>query len=326
MLRLALSPVTGNRPAPWWPPGALYAADFPLGRYMRAGTGVPAAEAISFSRASSKLAPDLAGNFLTFAPDMPAITDRGLLLEPARTNFIRNSAGMGALAGTPGTLPTNWTRFVGGGLTAGVGGTGSERGLPYVDLTLAGTSSSANGTQISFDSPTGIPALGGQTWTQSVFLSLPAGTLTNINFVRINLIEIAAGGSALGTLYGTNIRDSLSATPQRFSETQTLIQPTTAYVRPVIEIAYGSAAAITLTLRVAGGQMELGSTFTSPIVTTGTIATRADDSLVLAHPAASFDAAAVLDTGSVVSLLGHMQATPLPVGWLNGACIRLLTG
>lgn len=326
MLRLALSPVTGNRPAPWWPPGALFAADFPLARYMRAGQGVPAAQAISFSRASSKLAPDLAGNWQSFAPDMPAITDRGLLLEPARTNAIRNSAGSGAVAGTPGTLPSNWTRFVGGGLTAGVGGTGSERGLPYVDLTLAGTSSSANGTQISFDSPTGIAAASGQSWTQSVFLSLPAGTLANISFVRINLIEIAAGGSALGTLYGTNIRDSLSATPQRFSETQTLIQPGTAYVRPVIEIAYSTAATIAVTLRVAGGQMELGSTFTSPIVTTGTVAMRADDNLVLAHPATSFDAAAVLDTGSVVTLLGHTQANPLPLGWLNGASIRLLTG
>lgn len=322
MLRLALSPVTGNRPAPWWPPDALYAADFPLGRYMRAGMGVSAAQALSFSRASSKLAQDLAGTWQSFAPDMPAITDRGMLLEPARTNAIRNSAGSGAVTGTPGTLPTNWTRFVGGGLTAGVGSTGSERGLPYVDLTLAGTSTSANGTQISFDSPTGIAAASGQTWTQSVFLSLPAGTLTNINFVRINLIEIAAGGSALGTLYGTNIRDSLSATPQRFSETQTLIQPGTAYVRPVIEIAYANTAAIALTLRVAVPQLENASGPSSPILASGETTTRQADLATLQLGATPLSltietTAGPISTGAVSG--PYVLATPATVVSVTGA-------
>ncbi|WP_224702728.1 phage head spike fiber domain-containing protein [Devosia aquimaris] len=325
MLGLALSPVSGNRPAPWWPNGALYAADFTGWRFMRAGQGVPAAEALSFSRASAKLAPDLAGTWLSFAADVPAVTDRGLLLEPARTNAIRNSAGSGALPGTPGTLPTNWTRFVGGGLAASVGTSGMERGLPFVDLALSGTSNSANGTQISFDSPTGIAAASGQTWTQSIFLSLPAGTLANISFIRINLIEVAPGGSALGTLYGSNIRDSLTATPQRFSETQTLVQPGTAYVRPVIEIAYGNAANIAMTLRVAGGQMELGSAATSPILTNGSALTRAEDIMVLTHPLSSFDATAVLDTGATASLAGHNQNEPLPLGWLNGGMLRTLT-
>ena len=297
MLGLALSPMSGNRPAPWWPNGALYAADFTGWRFMRAGQGVPAAEALSFSRASAKLAPDLAGTWLSFAADVPAVTDRGLLLEPARTNAIRNSAGSGALPGTPGTLPTNWTRFVGGGLAASVGTSGMERGLPFVDLALSGTSNSANGTQISFDSPTGIAAASGQTWTQSIFLSLPTGTLANISFIRINLIEVAPGGSALGTLYGSNIRDSLTATPQRFSETQTLVQPGTAYVRPVIEIAYGNAANIAMTLRVAVPQLENAQGPTSPILATGELATRQADIAALELGPGSLNLSIATTTG-----------------------------
>ncbi len=43
-----------------------------------------------------------------------------LLLEPQRTNSIRNSSMVGAVAGSPGTLPTNWTRQNSSGLTQGV--------------------------------------------------------------------------------------------------------------------------------------------------------------------------------------------------------------
>lgn len=326
MLSLSLSPVANGRVAPWWPPGSIYAADFIGWRFMRSGQGVPAADVIGFTRSTSKLAQDKAGNWQSFGPDVPAVTDRGLLLEPARTNAIRNSAGVGAASGSPGTLPTNWTRYVGGGLTAGIGVSGTERGLPYVDLTLSGTTTSANGTQISFDSPTGIAANIGQTWTQSVFLSVPTGTLTNISYLRINLIEVAANGSTLGTLYGTNIRDSLSATPQRFSETQTLVQPGTAYLRPVIEIAYGNAATITMSLRLAAGQLELGSTPSSPIITMSSALTRNADGLVLAHPSASFDVSAWLGSGATATLASHNQLAPLPTGWLNGEYVLLLAG
>jgi len=61
-----------------------------------------------------------------------------LLLEPQRTNSIRNSSMVGAVAGSPGTLPTNWTRQNSSGLTQTVVGVGVENGLQYVDINLSG--------------------------------------------------------------------------------------------------------------------------------------------------------------------------------------------
>ena len=39
-------------------------------------------------------------------PDTPRVSDCGLLIEEARTNWIRNNAMAGATEGTPGDLPT----------------------------------------------------------------------------------------------------------------------------------------------------------------------------------------------------------------------------
>ncbi|GEM_PF-2236514 len=81
----------------WWQDGAVYVADFANNRYMKSGTHIARAEAIDFARASSKHAQSASGAWLPFAPDSPAITDRGISVEPAS---MRVSA-------RPAT-PTNW--------------------------------------------------------------------------------------------------------------------------------------------------------------------------------------------------------------------------
>jgi len=62
-----------------------------------------------------------------------------LLLEPQRTNSIRNSTMVGAVAGNPGTLPTNWNVSGAVGLTRTIVGVGTELGLQYVDFRFNGT-------------------------------------------------------------------------------------------------------------------------------------------------------------------------------------------
>jgi len=73
--------------AAWWPAGATWAADFATGRYMVAGSPVTADAAFTLLRASAKLAPDSTGRLTSFASNLPALTDLGLLLEPAATNL-----------------------------------------------------------------------------------------------------------------------------------------------------------------------------------------------------------------------------------------------
>ena len=64
---------------------------------------------------------------------------KGLLIEETSTNEIRNPRCEGAVAGTPGTLPTNWLVVAGGGVTTEVVGSGTEDGWPYLEFRISGT-------------------------------------------------------------------------------------------------------------------------------------------------------------------------------------------
>lgn len=92
MARLGLGLAARAPQGRWWPEGALYAADFTRGLYMRNGLAISAAEAFTFTRASTKIALGRGGVWTSFAPHVPCITERGLLLEPERTNTALNSS------------------------------------------------------------------------------------------------------------------------------------------------------------------------------------------------------------------------------------------
>ena len=77
-----------------------------------AGTG----EATFFNAAG-----DLAiatGSEWRIAHDPATLTRLGLLVEPARTNNLRNPRGAGTVAGNPGTAPTNWASAEANGIAA----------------------------------------------------------------------------------------------------------------------------------------------------------------------------------------------------------------
>ena len=100
---LALNLSASVRPtSAWWTPGAVFAADFVNDRYMRDGVNITRDEALSVTRASSKLARTVAGQWLTFPADTLARTDRGASIEPASTNYVQNST----MAGATGCRPS----------------------------------------------------------------------------------------------------------------------------------------------------------------------------------------------------------------------------
>lgn len=84
MIGIGIGPTTASS---WWPDGAVMALDFVNGRYMREQQAVDLTTAMSFSRASSKLARNRAGLVSSFASSVPAMTDAGLSVEPAATNL-----------------------------------------------------------------------------------------------------------------------------------------------------------------------------------------------------------------------------------------------
>lgn len=168
--------IGARRPMRWWPEGALYAADFVNNRYMRNGAEISRASAFTFSRASTKLAEDSRGVWQHFGVDEPAITDRGLLLEPAATNMVPNPIMAGAIVGTVGAggaLPTGWstTAFT----IVDVLDTGWEDGLPYITLRLRYTNSGSTTQYPLLIVAANVPATIGEQWTASVFYKLLAG-------------------------------------------------------------------------------------------------------------------------------------------------------
>ena len=224
---------------------------------------------ITFTRASTATFFDSAGVLQSAAIDVPrldynpaTLAAQGLLIEESRTNSIRNSTGVGAVAGTPGTLPTNWTASV-GALTYAVVGTGTENGITYVDLRFNGTPSSTGPQTLTADT---LVASIGQTWCVSAWFKLAAGTTTNINTSNFQLR--VADEAAFTTV-------PLTSTLTRINNVRTLTGAAAAwklrwnYVDTVTPVDF--------TIRIGLPQLEQGAFATSVIPTTTTSLTRSAD-------------------------------------------------
>lgn len=233
---------------------------------------------LTFTRASTATRTNSAGTIVDVATGVPRIHYRNadgslsstgrLLLEPQRTNSIRNSTMVGAVAGSPGTLPTNWQSPL-TGLTRTIVGTGTENGLQYVDFRYNGTASGV--VRVDMDLAT---ASNGQAWTNSLYakvISAPSPPTT----YSLVIIERTSGGAFI-----TEGEQAFTPTStlQRFAFTRTLSGGATVagaqagfYFRPVFGQAYD------FTIRIAAPQMELGAYATTFIRTSTAAVTRLTD-------------------------------------------------
>jgi hypothetical protein len=265
--------VLGTLPAVPQGLGLIYDLDF---QHTATSTDLSNA-GYSFSRTGS--AWDEFGN--SFSSGTPRIVPgKGLLIEGSRTNSVRNSTMVGVAAGTPGTLPTNWTASAATGLSHQVVGTGTLGGLTYLDLRVYGTAGSTAATGFSPEAATQIVASSGQTWTASWYMALVGGSLNNVTALRFDVTERNSGGSAVQTTNGSDIKGSLTTSLQRFSLTRTLTDATTVGVLTSIRGAVTNGAAVDYTLRLAAPQIESGAHMSSPILTSGSAATRNGESCI----------------------------------------------
>jgi hypothetical protein len=241
---------------------------------------------ITFTRASTATFFNSSGVLTSASNDVarfdynPAtLAPLGLLIEESRTNSIRNNTMVGAVAGTPGTLPTNWFTFTAvTGLTQTIVGTGTESGVTYVDIRFSGTPSGSGFYQIGFEGQNNVAALTGQAWTQSAYLKLQAGSYAGISATRFGFNEYTSAPAFVAVNYVTvSAATGAGLSTQRRSATQTLNGgATTAFVQPFIDLTL-TGVAIDITLRIGLPQLEQGAFATSVIPTTTTALTRAAD-------------------------------------------------
>ena len=197
-----------------------------------------------------------------------------LLVEPAATNSIRNNSMIGAVTGSPGTLPTGggWSNSL-IGLTQTVVDFGTENGISYLDIRFSGTATSTNSAELRYESTTQIVASSGQTWSHSVYLKKIAEPNPPNNY-QLNIYERTDVGGYVANGVSTIVP---TTTIQRFSQTRTLSGATTARVQPNLFFGLTSGSTYNFTVRIGYPQMETGSVATSVIpTTTGSVTRNAD--------------------------------------------------
>jgi len=179
-----------------------------------------------------------------------------------------------------GAMPTNWV-FSGsiGGITTSIIGTGTDSGINYIDIQWNG-SATGNHT-LFFDAA--ITAAASTVWSNSFFLSIQSGSLTNITLT--NVANFTGGGTNLSS---SVIPATGKLGLQRFSGGCLGAAGTTA-IQPGLNFA--ASGAVNVTLRIGWPQCELNSGATAanqssasnPILTTSAAVTRAAeaDTLVL---------------------------------------------
>jgi hypothetical protein len=243
---------------------------------------------VTFTRASSATYVDSAGTLQTAAVDVPRFDHNpttgeslGLLVEEQRTNSIRNNTMVGAVAGTPGTSPTNWSLGPLSGLTQTIVGTGTESGIAYIDIRIFGTTSSALFCGVGPEGTTVVAANPNSIWTSTFYVRLVGGSLTNVTGVKNVLTNFNSSGAALNQFAVASLTPTSAAlATQRYSNSTTsatFADATTAFVRNFLQIEANSGVAIDITLRIGLPQLEQGAFATSVILTSTAVATRSAD-------------------------------------------------
>jgi hypothetical protein len=245
---------------------------------------VTGASLVTFTRASDGTYVDSAGVIQTAAVDVPRFDHNpttgeslGLLVEEQRTNSIRNNTMVGTVAGTPGTVPTNWAAIAQAeGLTREIIGTGASNGITYIDIKYSGTTTDGTSVNLAFDGNAAIAALTGQSWTSSAYVTVVGGSLANITNALIRAVERTAVGSFVGSTDVSFASANGALSLNRFSVTRTL-GATAGAVQGAIFLGMASGVAIDITLRIGLPQLEHGAFATSVIPTTTAAVTRSAD-------------------------------------------------
>lgn len=262
MTKLSLGLSARTAPA-WWPVDAVMAFDFVNDRYMKDGAPVARSEVLSCASPSIRLAEDRAGHWHSFAPNVPAITNRGLLIQPAATNYAPN-------AGRPELMSSSSPA----GINRQVLSTQTIDGLPCASMRFSGTAL-ANGeiaiNPVEYNAGPG--ATQGQTWHAGVFMALTAGTLPEI--ARLGIFERNASHGLLDASYAA-LPASSRLTP--ISVQRSMASPNAARVTSSLRLVVNLGQSYDFTIALGPSHLSNGA-FADTILTQGTPLLRAADAV-----------------------------------------------
>jgi hypothetical protein len=202
---------------------------------------------------------------------------KGTLIEPARTNSIRNNTMQGAVVGVVGSggqRPTNWGAANPSGLSEEIVSSTVIDGIEVLTVRVFGTADATANRTIYFDSLTGITASNGQTWTGSFWFSV-VNAIDPPSIYSIAQTERTVAGSFIK-------QERLALTPSnaltRVIQTRTLDGGgTVERVQFGIDFSVVNGQSYDFTIRIGLPQMEQSAVATSVIKTTDTAITQPAD-------------------------------------------------
>lgn len=213
----------------------------------------------------------LSGNLTEFLPNVPRVGRKGLLVEEATTNEIRNPRAEGAVAGVPGTLPTHWRAIgFGSGLACDIAGTGDG----YVDVRVSGTAVGNRFPRLAFGAVGYIPSAPGDPWTLSADMQVLSGSTANMT------MSLAVTETGIANRDLLLIHDDVDGRMRRMVGTLASADAAVTTVEPAINFGVLNGLTVDVTLRIRHPQFEKKTFATSvalPPKGTLAAATRAAD-------------------------------------------------
>ena len=170
-------------------------------------------------------------------------------------NLIKNPNTTGAVNGSPGTLPTNWTLSGNAGLTVTVVGTGVANGIPWIDIRFNGTTN-ATGFSLRFQGSGGNIVTNVNPLTMTLYAAYSAGALTNITSAKIGYDVFNSSSGYITS--DTSAALTLTSDLTKFKYVHTT--ETNAYrINPYFIVATPNGAAVDVTFRLAIPSVVTGS-------------------------------------------------------------------
>ena len=234
----------------WWHAKAVQALDFSGQRGKRGPSELPLASCVALTRGSTAMMTDVSGTYQTFATDkLACVAGIGANFHGAFTNKIRNPRGEGAsigVAGSGGALPTYWAVVAACGLSTEIVSTGTEQGLPYIDLRFFGVANTTSSFRLCFDASTNATAAAGQGWGADFSVKAVAGTQVPL---QLSLVEYN-GATPAGSVSAQSAAAAAGASRTVHAAKGVLSGATTNNLRAMLDMPVTSGTAYDLTLRL----------------------------------------------------------------------------